>query len=242
MRGLAVAALVGTLALLGCKRASEESSAPGVAATSEPPAPKAEAEPPVEAPLEPTGDRPYAAARKTQGDDQQAHYQFEGDSFTRDLELHVTVSEQGSKLALQHPGSAALVGEGPVLCSHEFYQGDALGAAVLDHGPIADGRRLLEVWVSCRLGEDIVSVESAAWLVLDDGKLLSRVWSGVARSHGSHVCATNEQIDFVLEGDEVVLTRTEVGEIFEPGVTEYDCEAAREYVEVKGSERIPLSP
>lgn len=182
----------------------------------------------------------FAESRKLKGSDEEALYRFEGAAFTTDLELHLTIGDEGTGAELRHPGSEGVLDDGPVQCINDFQQGDALTAQILDHGSVPDGRRLLEVWVSCRLGEDIVSVESVVWMVLDDGKKLEQLWRGAADYHGSWVCATYDQVEFVREGSEVVMTRTEIGEIYEPGVREYDCEAAREYAKSRGTERIAL--
>jgi hypothetical protein len=237
-------ALTALLVVLGCGRPTEDTSPPPTPAEVASPIPAPEAEPdeaaskPVKPPPGPGGE--FAESRKLRGSDEEGFYRFEGDAFTTDLELHVTIGDEGSGAELRHPGSEGLLDDGPVQCINEFQQGDSLAAQILDHGEVADGRRLLEVWVSCRLGEDIVSVESVVWLVLDDGKKLELLWSGAADYHGSWVCATYDQLEFAREGSEVVLTRTEVGEIYEFGNLAYDCADAREYVKPRGTQRIAL--
>jgi hypothetical protein len=235
------------LALFGCSRSTASGSAsastPADGAASNP-APKVEADPePVPKSEEPLVEREFAESRKYRGDETEALYRFEGDDFTTDLEMRVVVGkpEDPTGIYLGHPeGAPAVITNGPH-CGGEFYEGDSLSAQILDHGPVLEGRhRLLEIWISCRQGEDIVSVDSVVWLVLDDGRSLSLFWQGTAGYHGSWVCATYDQLEFVLEGDAVVLTQSEVGEIHEPGIEEYDCEEAREYVEARGTERIPL--
>ncbi|MFV8756425.1 hypothetical protein ACNOYE_38245 [Nannocystaceae bacterium ST9] len=236
------AASVLALALLACTPTKPGAIEPRVEAALEPkPTLVVEPEPaPVATPPARPDELPVAQAHKRYGNDEQARFGFEQGSFAGDLELQIVLGDEGTGMEFRHVDRVGVLDDGPTLCLNEFYQGDSVGAHVFDHGQLDEGRRLLELWASCRIGEDIVSVENVVWLVIDDGVALTQVWKGEANFHGSHVCATFDDLDFVREGDEVVLTRTEVGEIYEPGVVEYDCEHAREYVESRGSERIPL--
>ncbi len=199
-----------------------------------------EPEPSEPEPAEPAVDRPYAESRKTLGSENAAHYQFEGDAFTTDLELDAKLTKGRTMIQLGHAGSKPVEVAGPDLCASTFDAGDSLNAQILDHGPLADGRRLLEIWVSCRSGEDIVAVESVVLLAIDDGKALSSLWWGMADYHGSWVCATFDELEFAVEGNEVVLTRKAIGEVYEPGNEGYDCADARVFSESRGVERIAL--
>lgn len=182
-------------------------------------------------------DMAFAEARKFKGGEHAATYRFEGEAFTTDLELEV---DDTGAIELRHPKRKALTGGGLSTCS-QFYEGDAVHAQIVDHGPLDSGARLLEVWISCGMGEDIRSVDSEVWLVADDGKTLERVWSTSAAYQGSFVCAQFDVLAIDRVGSEVVVTRTWVAEIYEPTeLPAYDCEGAREVVESRGCERVSL--
>lgn len=183
------------------------------------------------------GEIAFAEARKYEGGESKATFRFEGEAFTSDLELVVDAS---GGIELRHPKRKGLRGGGLSTCE-QFYEGDVVGAQIIDHGPLGK-RRLLEVWIGCTLGEDIRSIDSEVWLVADDGKTLERLWSTSANWQGSHVCAEFDvvHVDRVDGGGEVIVSRNYAGEIYEPGETGYDCEAAREFVEARGCERIAL--
>lgn len=182
------------------------------------------------------GEIAFAEARKYQGGETKATFRFEGEAFTSDLELVVDAS---GAIELRHPKRKALAGGGLSTCE-DFYEGDVVGAQVLDLGPLGDKRRLLEVWVGCTLGEDIRSIDSEVWLVADDGKTLERLWSTSASWNGSHACAEFDVVHLDRVEGEVIVSRTFAGEIYEPGETRYDCESAREFVEPRECERIAL--
>jgi hypothetical protein len=186
------------------------------------------------------GEIAFAEARKYEGGEAKATFRFEGEAFTSDLEL---VVDAGGGIELRHPKRKALTGGGLSTCE-PFYEGDVVGAQIIDHGPLGK-RRLFEVWIGCTLGEDIRSIDSEVWLVASDGKTLERLWSTSASWQGSHACAEFDVVHVdrvagVDGGGEVIVSRNHAGEIYEPGETRYDCEGAREFVEARGCERIAL--
>jgi hypothetical protein len=169
-----------------------------------------------------------------------ARYALENDRLHYQLALQVheesvtvTLTERDSGHALVHEWATRLYDT-----DFDFAVSVSLGELARDQR----GRQLLHVWVSHRIGEDIVFTDSLELFVLVDPDGLSTLWSGGTSKHGSHVCGTWTDIEFEFEPQELVITEHDRAKIHLPDeIPGYDCdENSREYDTVRASHRVKL--
>lgn len=160
------------------------------------------------------------------------HYQLE--LRARDDSATLTLTERDTGHALEHEWST-------VLCGPEFFDSDA-GVVLVERAHDSRGRKLLHLWATCQLGEDIVATSTIVLIVLVDADGLSKLWSGHASSHTSHVCGEWQEIEVEVEPSELVITEYDRAKIFLPAeIPGYDCdENSREYDTVRVRHRIEL--
>jgi hypothetical protein len=168
-----------------------------------------------------------------------ARHSLENDRLGYQLNLHV--HEESVTLTLTERESGhVLVHEWPI----QLYEPDLEHEVQVALGELArdGGRTLLHLWVSHRLGEDIVFTSSMELVVLADADRLSTLWSGRTSKHASHVCGNWQDIELEFEPGELVITEYDRAEIFLPDeIPGYDCdENSREYETVRARHRVKL--
>lgn len=184
----------------------------------------------------------YIQDKLLRGSENHARYALANDQLryyldlrVRDESTRVTLTERDSGHTLTHEWPTAL-------CSYYFLEGEGAGAALgeLAHDP--RGRKLLALWVSCRLGEDIINTETVVLLVLVDTGGLSTLWSGKLLDSSSHVCAAWEELEMRFTQHELFITKSDRAAIFLPEeIPGYDCdENSPEHDIVRERHRVQL--
>ena len=221
------------------ERSEPIEQAPAVAPPEPTPAPEPEPEPapkpmrwqPVAAPA-PNVDKELRRTATS------ARFALEHDELRYRLDLRLR--EQSTKVTLTDRNTGhTLVREWSGSCNHEY---EVIGASLTELARDADGRKLLELWLSCRLGEDIHFTDSLVLIVVADASGLEPLWSGNAIAHTSHVCGAWERFDATFVHGELIVTKSDHARIWEPEyIPGYDCdEDTREYTIVREHHRIAL--
>jgi hypothetical protein len=208
------------------------------------PAPKAEPAPqPEPAPIaswEPNAEPNFLEDELVDSTANTVRYSLEKDQLHYRLELRVRDDITQVTLT-ERDTSHALVHEWPTnLCGDDLEYGVSVSLAELAHDQ--RGRKLFNLWVSCRLGEDIVFTDSLELIVLADADRLTTLWSGRTSRHASHVCGEWQDIELEFEKQELLITEYDRAKIFLPNeIPGYDCdENSREYDTVRARHRIAL--